>query len=210
MICRDGVNARSPSEKCSVEGCQVTARHLLCKERQKTLPKKPKVGRRTQKSFTFLFHLNTQVCLFFNGFAVCACCRGCAFSMKMGCNRDEELSCGDLYRQYSVMEAGWTVFQCSFSACFSLWRKITVSSHICAACVAQALVKLAQQVKPRRSHQKFRQDHKQEENRSLSPKMEAFTKVQENVALCRRLSRVHVVMKRGATHSRRFLKGLID
>ena len=44
--------------------------------------------------------------------------------------------------------------------------------------------------------QKFRQEHKQEENRSLSPKMEAFTKVQKNVALCRRLSRVHVVMKR--------------
>ena len=66
----------------------------------------------------------------------------------MGCNNNEELSCGDLYRQYSVMEAGWTVFQCSFSACFSVEEDHCVFT---AGCVAQALVKFAQQVKPRRS-----------------------------------------------------------
>ena len=95
--------------------------------------KNRKVGRRTQKSFTFLFHLNTQVCMF-SMVSLCACCRGCAFSMKMGCNNNEELSCGDLYRQYSVMEAGWTVFQCSFSACFSVEEDYCVFTHLCGMC----------------------------------------------------------------------------
>ena len=71
MFCREGVSARSPPEKCWVEGCQVIVRLVLCKERQKHAQKTEKFGRRTQKSFTFLFHLNTQVCLFFNGFAMC-------------------------------------------------------------------------------------------------------------------------------------------
>ena len=35
MFCRDGVSARSPSEKCWVEGCQVIVRLVLCRERQK-------------------------------------------------------------------------------------------------------------------------------------------------------------------------------
>ena len=79
MICRDGVSARSPSEKCWVEGCQVIVRLVLCRERQKHVKKTEKLeeGHRSHSSFSF--HLNTQVWMFFQWFR-CVLVAGVALS----------------------------------------------------------------------------------------------------------------------------------
>ena len=46
---------------------------------------------------------------------VAAFCR--FFPSRMGCNSKERVVLGGMYRHYSVMQAGWNVFQCSSSAC---------------------------------------------------------------------------------------------
>ena len=77
-----------------------------------------------------LFHLNAQVWMFC--FKVC-----CVFvaalrflPSRMGCNSKERDLMADLWRHCSVMQASWTVVQCSYSARLPLCRGRGMSGNV--------------------------------------------------------------------------------
>ena len=77
-----------------------------------------------------LFHLNAQVWMLFFLCAVFFVAALRFLPSRMGCNSKERGLMADLWRHCSVMQAGWTVVQCSCSARFSLCRGRGMSGDV--------------------------------------------------------------------------------